>query len=223
MNVGLHGSDTGQTCDGQLSLVYIQATERSEVKLRRAALRIRGNIRKSDSVLLLGKICALVLPRTPPDGAQAVARRIDALLVDVEHEIQIICGAAAHILWQRLQSKRAVVVEVDEATNQLAMPILLEQRSDESGGRPYLAFLTQYPSQRLLHLFPYELAHRYRCVPVGAERGMLTLAASEPLDGTTIAHFQTTIQQSIFQVRCEASMIDDILRYWQRFEPPFAL
>jgi Type II secretion system (T2SS), protein E, N-terminal domain len=88
---------------------------------------------------------------------------------------------------------------------------------------PYLAFLTQYPSQRLLHLFPYELAYRYRCVPVGAERGTLTLAASEPLDHTVIAYFQTLIQQRIFQVRCEASMIDDILRYWQRFEPPLAL
>ncbi len=191
--------------------------------LRRAALRIRGNIRKSDSILLLGKSCALVLPRTPPDGAQAVARRIDALLVDVEHEIQIVCGAAAHVLWQRLQSKHAVVVEVDEGADQLATPVLLEQQAGENGGRPYLAFLTQYPSQRLLHLFPYELAYRYRCVPVGAERGVLTLAASEPLDHTTIAYFQTTIQQSIFQVRCEASMIDDILHYWQRFEPPLAL
>ncbi|MEO6891684.1 MAG: hypothetical protein ABI456_18995 [Ktedonobacteraceae bacterium] len=193
------------------------------MNLRRAALRIRSNIRKSDSILLLGKICALVLPRTPPVGAQAVVRRIDALLVDVEHEIQIICGAAAHVLWQRLQSKHAVVVEVDGVADQRATPVLLEQRPDENGDRPYLAFLTQYPSQRLLHLFPYELAYRYRCVPVGAERGVLTLAASEPLDHTTIAYFQTTIQQNIFQVRCEASMIDDILRYWQRFEPPLAL
>jgi hypothetical protein len=193
------------------------------VNLRRAALRIRVNVRRSDSVLLLGRICALVLPGTPPADAQAVARRIDALLVDVEHEIQIICGAAAHILWQRLQSKRAVVVDVDGDTEQHALPLLLQQRCDENGGMPYLAFLTQYPSQRLLHLFPYELAHRYRCVPVGAERGVLTLAASEPLDHTIIAYFQTAIQQSIFQVRCEASMIDDILRYWQRFEPPLAL
>ncbi|MDQ2717472.1 MAG: hypothetical protein M3Z08_21465 [Chloroflexota bacterium] len=193
------------------------------MNLRRAALRIRGNIRRSDSVLLLGKVCALVLPATPPTGAQAVVRRIEALLVDVEHEIQIICGAAAHNLWQRLQSKCAVVVDVDGAAEQLATPSLQEQRSDENDGMPYLAFLTQYPSPRLLHLFPYELANRYRCVPVGAERGVLTLAASEPLDHTTIAYFQTTIQQGIFQVRCEASMVDDILRYWQRFEPPRAL
>jgi hypothetical protein len=80
---------------------------------------------------------------------------------------------------------------------------------------PYLAFLTSYPPPRLLHLVPYELACLYRCVPVGAERGVLTLATSQRLAQEVIMHFRTVTQRNIFQVRCEAGMIDDVLHYWK--------
>ncbi|TMD51307.1 MAG: hypothetical protein E6I93_10940 [Chloroflexi bacterium] len=83
---------------------------------------------------------------------------------------------------------------------------------------PYLAFLADYPSRRLLHLFPYELACRYQCVPVGADRDMLTIGTSQRQDDAVIAHFEQVTRRGIFQVRCEVSMIDDVLRYWQRVE-----
>jgi Type II secretion system (T2SS), protein E, N-terminal domain len=93
-------------------------------------------------------------------------------------------------------------------------PIVLPERTGNT--LPYLAGLTNYPTPRLLHLFPYTLACRYRCVPVGVERGILTLATSQRLAPSLIEHFRTVTQHAIFQVRCETTMIDDMLNYWQR-------
>ena len=85
-------------------------------------------------------------------------------------------------------------------------------------GLPYLAFLTNYPAPHLLHLFPYELACRYQCVPVGAERNMLTLATCHWLNREIVTQLRTATHRGIFQVRCEVTMIDEILRYWQRLQ-----
>lgn len=84
---------------------------------------------------------------------------------------------------------------------------------------PHLAFLSHYPPLRLFHLFPYALAQQYQCVPVGAERGALTVATSQRLELEVITHLQAATQCVIFQVYCEMSIIDDVLRYWQRMSP----
>ena len=202
-----------------VSLLYIQATEQACLALRRAAQRIRGNIRGGDTVFLSKKSCALLLPGTPLTGAQAVARRIYSLLVDVEYELQVLCGSAARTLLQQVQGNAVVVSQKD-------MHLFEEQRFStkqqsvdrvrEDEPLPYLAFLTSYPSQRLLHMFPYELADRYHCIPVGAERGALTLATCQRLQQETLLYLCEVTQHDIFQVRCEAGMIEDVLHYWQR-------
>jgi len=204
--------------DKQVTLICIQGCDQAEVSLRRAARRIRQNVRRSDIVLLSGLSCIIVLRNTLLEGAQAVARRISTLLAGIEYEIQILCGDAAHLLMQRLQAERAIVIEQKEPERVHApsLPVALAITGRELDSLPYLAFLAHYPSQRLLHLFPYELACRYHCFPVGAERGILTLATSQELDRAVISYFQEVIQRNIFQVRCEASMIDDVLSYWQR-------
>ena len=204
--------------DKQVTLICIQGCEQAEVSLRRAARRIRQNIRRSDIVLLSGLSCIIVLGDTLLEGAQAVARRIATLLADIEYEIQILCGDAANVLMQHLQAEHTIVVEQKELERVHApsLTVALATVGREPDPLPYLAFLAHYPSQRLLHLFPYELAYRYHCFPVGAERGVLTLATSQELEREVISYFQEVIQRSIFQVRCEASMIDDVLSYWQR-------
>ena len=206
--------------DERVALVCVQGAERSQVALRRVACRIRRNVRSCDIVLLLGAACIIVLPETTLEGAQAVGRRISTLLADIEYELQILCGSTAYALVQRLRAECALVIEQKELemiparTPSVASPITPQFRGAEP--LPYLAFLANYPSQRLLHLFPYELACRYHCVPVGAERGVLTLATSQELTHEVIAKLQEVTQRNIFQVRCEVGMIDDVLNYWQR-------
>ena len=201
-----------------ISLLYIQATEQACLALRRAAQRIRANIRKSDTVLLSKNSCALHLPETPLVGAQAVARRVYPLLVDVEYELQVLYGSAARTLLQQIQNTHVVVSQKDthmleEQLSSTKKQSMNRVREDEP--LPYLAFLTNYPSQRLLHMFPYELANRYHCIPVGAERGVLTLATCQRLQQETVTHLREVTQRNIFQVRCEEGMIDDVLRHWQ--------
>ena len=197
----------------QLALIYIQASQRSCLALHRATRRVRSNVRRNDSVLLHGTNCIILLPATLPEGAQVVARRIYTLLADVEFELQIIYDRAAFALMQRLQVGHVfTIVEEGEAIYRPAST--MPWRSDQDG-LPYLAFLTSYPPHRLLHLFPYDLACRHRCVPVGAERGVLTLATCQQLDQDLILHFHDATQHNIFQVRCEAEMIEDVLKYWK--------
>ncbi len=80
----------------------------------------------------------------------------------------------------------------------------------------YELFPTKGVSLPVLHLLPYELACRYHCVPIGTERGALTVATGERLDHEVISHFREVTQRDIFQIRCEAGIIDEVLRYWQR-------
>jgi hypothetical protein len=75
----------------------------------------------------------------------------------------------------------------------------------------------------VLQLFPYSLACRYRCVPVGTERGVLTLAICQRLEQELITQFQEMTQHEIFQVRCEGGMINDLLSYWQNMLFQFSL
>ncbi len=199
--------------DSQLALLYIQASQQSCLILQRAALRIRCNVRRSDSVLLRGTNCIILLPATLPEGAQAVARRVYALLADVEFEMQIMYDYAAVALVQRLQNEQPLTI-VEECEIGWE-PVSVTPYSTNQSSLPYLAFLASYPPPRLLHLFPYELAYRHRCVPVGAERGILTLATCERLGQNLISHFHDVTQHNIFQVRCEAEMIEDILKYWK--------
>ena len=202
-----------------LSLLYIQATEQACLALRRAAQRIRGSIRKSDTVLLSKKSCALLLPGTSLVGAQAVARRMYPLLVDVEYELQVLYGSAARTLLQEVQCNHVVVSQKDTHMFEEQLTCIKQQsvsRVREDEPLPYLAFLASYPSQRLLHILPYELADRYHCIPVGAERGVLTLATCQRLHEETVVYLREVTRRDIFQVRCEAGMIDDVLSHWQR-------
>ena len=242
---------TAQIYDDCVSLVYIIASDGHASRLPRAAQRIRRNVRCTDTVLLLGHTCAIILPETPLQGTQAVARRVATLLVDIDCELQAFYGLSAFTIWQRLQSERAIDVHAGSLESMgsadVGMRFITSTGSIESvedvgegmmehphaGGEttsatnqssrsiqpvPYLAFLADYPSRHLLHLFPYELACRYQCVPVGADRDMLTIGTSQRLDDAVISHFEQVTRRGIFQVRCEVSMIDDVLLYWQRVE-----
>jgi hypothetical protein len=199
--------------DSQLALLYIQASQQSSLVLQHAVQRIRRNVRRSDSVLLRGTICIVLLPVTLPEGAQVVARRVYALLADVEFEMQVMYDNAAFALVQRLQNEHPLTI-VEECETAWKAVSVTPCSSDQSS-LPYLAFLASYPPPRLLHLFPYELAHRHRCVPVGAEQGVLTLATCKRLDQNLISRFHDVTQHTIFQVRCEAEMIEDVLKYWR--------
>lgn len=197
----------------QVAIVYIQASQQASIALRRAAQRVKRNIRSGDTVLLFETSCAVILPGTTTCGAQAVARRIYALLADIEFELQILYAETALTLLGRLGAGQAVVpMEREERPTQ---PTRI-RRVTASDELPYLAYLSSYPSQRLLHLFPYDLARLYHCAPVGAERGVLTLATCQRFDAELIAQFRSITQLNIFQVRCEANMIDDILKYWRQ-------
>lgn len=149
-----------------------------------------------------------------------MARRVAALLVDVDCEIQTFYGLSALTLWQQMLSRHVLVVGVEKplAEPSLTFPVAKHAHAEAhapASPMPYLAFLASYPSRRLLHLFPYELAYRYQCVPVGAERNMLTIGTSRQLDESAIEHMREVTRCGIFQVRCDVSMIDDVLRYWQ--------
>lgn len=85
----------------------------------------------------------------------------------------------------------------------------------EVGFLPYLPQLTCYPSRRLLHLFPYELANEYRCVPVGIERGAVTLATGHCLASDILTRLQKHTHKRIFQVRCADIILDELLHYWR--------
>ena len=212
--------------DVHTSLIFIEATGGSTHALSLAARRIRSQARASDSVLLLEGGCALLLPATPFSGAQVVAGQLAHLLANVPCEIHVYHGATALLVLQRLHTGGAMMISHEERV-QPATPVLPLKTHLSQGERkerppvaslPYLAFLTRYPAPHLLHLFPYELACRYQCVPIGAARNMLTLATCHWLNREVIAQLRAATRRGIFQVRCEVSMIDEILRYWQRLQ-----
>lgn len=197
-----------------LTLLYVKSKGLSYSTLRRAAERAWRCVRKEDAVLLLGNAFLVLLPKTPPAGAQAVAHRIQALLVDKEeYELQVVSGEAAQTLIQHTQVEQAARIQCIRGP--IESPPVLGPQIERNKALPYLAFLSQYPSPRLLQLLPYELASQHHCVPVGAERGVLTLATSQQLHMDVIAHLQRVAQRSIFQVRCERDVISEVLRYWQ--------
>ncbi len=217
----------GLAFDVHSSLIYIEAAEDSEHTLLTAAKRLCRHVRSEDSVLLLERVCVLLLPDTPFSGAQAVAGRISLLLTDVSYELQVYHGATALLILQRLREGGAETPNCENrdraATVVPSEPIEIQTDKTESkrlspDKLPYLAFLTNYPSRSLLHLLPYELACRYQCVPVGAERNMLTLATHRLLNYDTLTQLRSATQRGIFQVRCEMMVINEVLHYWQRLQ-----
>jgi hypothetical protein len=213
----------GTAFDVNSSLIYIKATGRTTDALLSATRRIRRLVRGHDSVLLLETACALLLPTTPLSGAQAVAKRISPLLSAIPYELQVYHGATALLVLQHVRAAGARPVTPEECDTLLSPLAPIAEQAEQAECQemsatplPYLAFLTDYPSPRLLHLFPYELACRYQCVPVGTERKMLTLATCHWLNREVVAHLRTATRREIFQVRCEITIIDEVLRYWQR-------
>jgi hypothetical protein len=239
-DVGLNGIHTALKEDEESSLICIKSISESVTALVYAAQRIRRNVRQGDTVLLAERVCVIILPRTAPEGAQAVARRLALLLVDVEYEMELLYGPSAQALIERLQAIWAVEIREDTRAmtsitptpGQALPPGHVEIREDTramasiaptlgqaviaDSSMPYLAFLEDYPPRRLFRLFPYDLACQYQCIPVGADRGMLTVGTCQRLAENVIAHFRQVTKHGIFQVRCEAKLIDDVLRYWQR-------
>jgi Type II secretion system (T2SS), protein E, N-terminal domain len=224
----------GQEQNEQFSLLCIALSEESAASVRRVARRICRNVRRSDCVLYAGRVCAVVFSGTPLTGAQAATRRLCELLVDVEYELQVLSGAAAVTMLQHLRAHQTVVVQREEDGDlSVSLPVKREgdwEQDQEEGDMsdrdtlPQLSVLSQYPAPRILHLFPYELARRYRCVPVGADRAMLTLATCQRLEAEVVTYFQEVTRRNIFLVRCESNMIEDVLLYWQRIMPiqPYA-
>lgn len=215
----------GSAFDLHSSLILIEVADESAHMLPLAARRIRRQVRLSDSILLLEKSCALVLPATPFSGAQVVANRISLQFAGIPCELRAYHGVTALIILQRLREAGARPVSLEEGadlpspvSNQKRLLNHAEFRGATSSALPYLAFLTNYPPPRLLHLFPYELACRYRCIPVGAERKILTLATCRGLTGEIIGQLRVATSRDIFQVRCEMTMIDEVLHYWRHLQ-----
>lgn len=215
----------GPAFDVNSSLISIEVTGGAIRALAPAARRMRRQVRFQDSVFLLETACALLLPTTPLAGAQAIASRISPLLSGFSYELHIYHGATALIVLQHLREAGARQIAREECAELfspgapdegLASPT--EQEKTASNPLPYLAFLTSYPSPRLLHLFPYELACRYQCIPLGTERRALTLATCHWLNREIIAQLRTATRREIFQVRCEVTIIDEVLHYWQTIQ-----
>lgn len=204
--------------EGNYALIYLQCPQEGRNALHRVVQRVRRSVRRSDSILLCEVACGVLLPGTELAAAQVVGRRIGTLLADIEYSMQIVAGSAARMLLDQLQMEQAVeIMPEDTATRELPVTVRVQPPVAET--LPYLAFLSSYPSLRLLHLFPYELAHRYHCIPVGIERGIITIATSHCLVAEAIAQLRAITQRDLFQVRCEASIIDEVLAYWQRAVP----
>lgn len=212
--------------DVHISLIFIEVASGSAQTLSLAAKRIYSQVSTSYSMLLLRGTCALLLPATPFSGAQAVASRLAQFLANIPHEIHVYHGVTAILVLQRLHESGAVTVTSGKST-ELTTPMLPVKAELSNQGEktethvvslPYLAFLTHYPAIPVLHLFPYELACHYQCVPIGAARNMLTLATYRWLNREVIAQLRTATRRNIFQVRCEVTMIDEILHYWQHLQ-----
>src|SRR5579883_2109041 len=226
MVVGLDEDKTqhaGLAPDLHSSLILIEVSDESIPLLPLVAGRIRRQVRSSDSLLLLEKNCALVLPAVPFSGAQAIAQRLAPLLAGIPCELRAYHGTTALLLLQRLREAGARSVSSVEECAESPVPQKkarshVEAGSTTSHALPYLASLTTYPPPRLLHLFPYELACRYQCIPVGAERRILTLATCRRLSREVIGQLRVATSREIFQVRCEITMIDEVLHYWRRLQ-----
>lgn len=213
--------------DVHSSLISIEVTDRAGPALPAAARRILRQARGHDSILLLETTCALLLPAMPFSGAQAVARRISPFLSSFACKVQVYHGTTALLVLQQLHEAGARPLTQEECDDPLSPAAPLTERAHQHQEEPrdadatpfpHLAFLTNYPAPRLLHLLPYDLACRYQCVPVGSERKKLTLATCRWLDDEVLAQLQMVTRREIFQVGCEVSIIEEVLRYWQRVQ-----
>ena len=153
-----------------------------------------------------------------------MARRIAPLLSGVSCELHVYHGATALVVLQQLREAGARSISSEDDATLSPTSLNAEQACPAEcqeitlTALPYLAFLTDYPSPRLLHLFPYELACRYQCVPLGTERQALTLATCHWLNREVVTQLRTATRRDIFQVRCEMTIIDEVLCYWQRIQ-----
>lgn len=222
---GKQTQQAGMAFDVHSSLIFIEMTDGTRDAFRSIARRLRREVRAYDSVLQRETGCALLLPATPFSGAQAVAGRIAPLLSGFPYQLHVYHGATALLVLERLRKSGASPVSMEESDETLPSDAppqepLRQFAEQERASRPlpYLAFLSDYPPSHLLHLFPYDLACRYQCVPVGSERKMLTLATCHGLNREIVAHLRTATRREIFQVRCEMTIIDEVLRYWQRMQ-----
>lgn len=225
--VGLNKQQTAKlAADVHISLIFIEVANGSAQALSLAAKRMHSQVSASYSILLSHKTCALLLPATPFSGAQAIANRLVQFLANIPHEIHVYHGTTAILVLQRLRESGAMTVTGEQSTELTTPmpPVKVEQSSQREKKEarvvslPYLAFLTRYPDIPVLHLFPYELACHYQCAPIGAARNMLTLATCRWLNREVVAQIHTATRRNIFQVRCEVSIINEILHYWQRLQ-----
>lgn len=209
--------------DVHSSLISIEVVDRTGSALPAAARRILRQARGHASVLLLETTCALLLPAMPFSGAQAVARRISPFLSGFACKVQVYHGTTALSVLQQLHAAGARFLTHEECDDPLSPTAswIEHAYSEQIPGNsvvpfPRLAFLTHYPPPRLLHLFPYDLACRHQCVPVGSERKKLTLATCRWLDDEVLTQLRDITRREIFQVGCDLSIIEEVLRYWQR-------
>src|SRR5581483_6870384 len=132
MVVGLDEKKTqhaGSAFDLHSSLILIEIADEAVHMLPQAARRIRRQVRLSDSVFLLEKSCALVLPATPFSGAQAVARRISLLLAGISCELCAYHGATALLILQRLRETGAELIPAEEGVEPPSLALLQKKQT----------------------------------------------------------------------------------------------
>ncbi len=197
------------------TLVIIHTNPGSVSSLRWLALQIIRQIRREDYILLHSQQCVLILRGASLEGGEAVARRLSTFLEEIDHRLQIVSGPSALVVERNLREQKALVI--DRTYLERGEPFLYMGGQESEGLQiPYLAFLTQYPARRLLYLFPYELGYRHRCVPIGVERGLLTLATVQQLDRAVQVSLEGITGRRIVQVRCDSTLIEELLRHWRR-------
>lgn len=75
---------------------------------------------------------------------------------------------------------------------------------------PYLQLPAVLPS-RLKKLVAYDIAVRYRCVPVGRDHQQLTIAMADPTDRDTVSVLHKITHMTIFPVSCDIKALDILL------------
>jgi GGDEF domain-containing protein len=76
---------------------------------------------------------------------------------------------------------------------------------------PYLQ-LPNMLSTRLKSLISYDIASRFRCVPVGRDHQRLTIAMADPTDTETIQKLHEATHMTIFPVSCDSKALDQLLK-----------
>ena len=91
---------------------------------------------------------------------------------------------------EREQEKTVVEQEQEEDLTVLARRL----------GLPYLSLLPRKKTEQVQRLVTLQLAHELQCYPLGRERGMLTVAFSNPQDNSTLERLQQATGLRIFPV-----------------------